>query len=113
MYFDCIFMPEIMKFLSLLFALFFLCDLSNGQTAKTKKQLPGFVQINDTLFVAKTETSIRDYAYFLVYLHDIKKDSARLAACMPEPNYTDWIAWDSFYKRRDTLNIPLYEINGK
>jgi len=102
-----------MKLFSLLLLLFFLCQLSNGQTPKNKKQLPGFVQVNDTLFIATTETSIREYSYFLLYLHKFKKDSATLVACMPEPNYTDWTEWDSFYKKLIKFDNPLYEINGE
>ncbi|OQP56887.1 hypothetical protein A3860_09910 [Niastella vici] len=101
-----------MKSFSLLLALF-LCHFSHGQTAKNRKQLPGFVQINDTLFIATTETSIRDYSYFLLYLHDFKKDSAMLAACMPETNYTDWTAWDSYYSKLIKYDNPLYEIKDR
>ena len=68
-----------------------------GQTAMTKKyDIPGFVQINDTLYISKYEVSIRDYAKFLLYLYQKTKDTVKLNKCLPNPNFTDWTMWSSF-----------------
>jgi formylglycine-generating enzyme required for sulfatase activity len=81
-----------------------------GQAAK-KYDLPGFVQLNDTLFVSKTEISIRNYAAFLLYLNHKEKDSAVTEQALPIPNTTDWTIWSSYSKKLITFDQPIFEIH--
>jgi formylglycine-generating enzyme required for sulfatase activity len=87
--------------------LIFIAQNSYSQNTK-KYELPEFVQINDSLFVAKFEVSIRDYAAFLLYAKQILKDSLFAEKCLPNPNTTDWIIWNSYKKEASTLDNTVY-----
>ena len=86
--------------------------IQNLQGQITKKyELPGFVQINDTLFVSKFETSIRDYAAFLLYLKKKQKDSVLAEQSLPNPNTTDWTMLSFYKKTLTTFDNPLFELH--
>jgi formylglycine-generating enzyme required for sulfatase activity len=62
-------------------------DIS-GQTISKKYSLPGFVQVNDTLFISTSEVSIRDYAFFLTSIRNY--DSVQFANVVPDVKPINW-----------------------
>lgn len=49
----------------ILFAVCLIPILINGQHTYKRYSIPGFLQLNDTLFISTTEVDIREYARFL------------------------------------------------
>jgi formylglycine-generating enzyme required for sulfatase activity len=87
-----------MRSLSAYFILIF-CTLSSSlfcQTEISKYSLPGFVQLNDTLFISKFEVDIREYARFLIVWRKHSGDAELLRKAWPNPNYLGWTYWNSF-----------------
>jgi formylglycine-generating enzyme required for sulfatase activity len=83
----------------------------NGQSAPAKKvELPGFVQLNDTLFVGIYEVSIKDYAKFLLYIKAKLNDSAVLYSALPKPNYTDWTVWNGYQNSKTVFDNDLITV---
>jgi len=91
-------------------SILFSFSVVGQSTNETKFTLPGFVQINDTLFISTCETSIRDYAKFLLNLVQLNKDTSKLQLCIPNPNYTDWTMWSSFSKKLLTYDDNIFTI---
>jgi formylglycine-generating enzyme required for sulfatase activity len=101
-----------MKHFATLFYLTIVTQSVLGQI-NSKYEIPGFVQINDTLFISKYEISIRDYAAYLLFLRKKQNDSLLAEKSLPNPNTTDWTIWNSYKKELITFDIPIIEFNSK
>lgn len=71
---------------------------STAQPVAKKYSLPGFVRLNDTVFISTTETSIRDYAYFMTIWRAESGDPDLMQKAFPVPNYLGWSYRDPFSK---------------
>jgi len=85
---------------------------SVGQNITKKYSLPGFVQLNDTLFISVTEIDIREYGRFLVIWRKQSGDADFISKAFPSPNYLGWTYWNSFSKSAIIFS-DLYEIIDK
>ena len=92
-----------------LFLLF--CKTSPAQTAPTY-HLPNFVQVNDTLFIARFETSVYEYATYLLYLRNLLHDSVSADKALPEPNNADWPMWFKDDSTSVVLTNPIFTWEG-
>jgi hypothetical protein len=100
-----------MKQLTILILFTLFSIVISGQTTNSHRySIPGFVQINDTLFISRYKVSIRDYACFLLYLYQKAHDTATLKACMPAPNFTDWTVWNAYDKKLVKLDDYLFVV---
>ncbi len=83
----------------------------NGQTAAPKPvELPGYVQLNDSVFVGLYEVSIKEYANFLLYIKAKLNDSTLLYSALPKPNYTDWTAWNVYQNSKIVFDNDLITV---
>ena len=80
-----------------------------GQVITKKYKLPGFIQLNDSVFLSRTEMTIREYARFLIVWRKQAGDSSFLQQASPEPNYLGWIYQSPFDQSRIEYG-DLYEI---
>ena len=96
--------------LVLIFCLLSLQSL--GQNINKKYSLPGFVQLNDTLFISIVELDIREYGRFLVIWRERSGDSDFMRKALPSPDYLGWTYWDNYRKELLTYS-DLYEIVDK
>lgn len=102
-----------------IFAIAFLplCLLTNpslGQGSTPRYSIPGFVQLNDSVFISATEIDIREYARFLVIGRKISGDPTFIQKCMPFPNYLGWIYRNRFSKDSSLIIFgEQYEIAYK
>ena len=95
--------------------LFVFCSLAFravGQNITKKYSLPGFIQLNDSLFVSKYEIDIREYGHFLAIWRKESGDSNFLSKALPNPNYLGWVYWNSFAKN-SIIFSELFEIVDK
>lgn len=92
------------------FCLLTLC--SSGQNITKKFSLPGFVQLNDSLFISATEIDIREYGRFLSIWRKFSGDPDFISKALPSPNYLGWTYWNSFSKFLITFS-GQYEIVDK
>ncbi len=85
--------------LAILSSIFCLLTLSStGQNITKKYSLPGYVQINDSVFISSTEIPIREYSRFLVIWRKLSGDPDFISKALPLPNYLGWTYWNSFSK---------------
>lgn len=85
---------------------------SVGQSITKKYSLPGFVQLNDTLFISATEIDIREYGRFLAVWRKQSGDPDFIGKALPSPNYLGWTYWSSF-SNSVIIFSDLYEIIDK
>lgn len=103
-----------MKTKSAIIALF-CCVLkfsSVGQNISEKYSLPGFVQLNDTLFISATEIDIREYGRFLAVWRKESGDPDLWRKALPLPNYLGWKYWSN-YSKSIIIFSDQYEIIDK
>jgi formylglycine-generating enzyme required for sulfatase activity len=67
---------------------------------------PGFVQLNDSVFISETEISIAEYAEFLHVMKFFFGSYEKFEDAFPYPNYTGWTG----YQRSLNQPISLQEI---
>jgi hypothetical protein len=71
---------------------------SNGQKHTSGYIWPGFVQLNDSVFISQKEISISDYGEALGLMKRFLGSYERFAEAMPSPNTVSWTAYDPFTK---------------
>lgn len=96
-----------MKRLVLIIYLLVLASVECFSQGKEKPyKWPGFVQLNDSVFISETEISIADYAEFLHVMKFFFGSYDKFEEAFPYPNYTGWTG----YQRSMNQTISLEEI---
>jgi len=95
---------------TIIFFIFCLLTLKTvGQNITKKYSLPGFVQLNDSVFISITEIDIREYGRFLTVWRKQSGDPNLINKALPSPNYLGWTYWNSYNKSVITYS-DQYEI---
>ncbi|HYD91944.1 MAG TPA: hypothetical protein VEA37_10720, partial [Flavobacterium sp.] len=71
---------------------------------------PGFIQLNDTVFIGETEISISNYGEALGLMKLLFGSYDRLEEAMPFPNSIHWMGYDPFRKLSFSVN-QIFEIH--
>ena len=98
-------------------------NTSISQGIRIQYQWPGFVRINDSVFISNSEVSIRDYAEFLTFMPRYFGSYSRLYFSIPQANSINWIAYSSsakvivpvtnLFDEPDTVNVMYVDKKGK
>jgi len=79
------------------------------QKPKPSYKWPGFVQINDSVFIGTQELSIQEYAEFLTIMKIFFGSYDQFEKALPNPMEVNWITYDPFQKQLFSVG-QLYEV---
>ena len=97
-----------MKLLIATFLFVVINTLSYSQKTKEYKW-PGFIQLNDSIFISRTEISISEYAEYLNIMKIFFGSYSRFQEALPSTNNLEWMAYDPFSKSVISID-QLYEV---
>lgn len=81
-----------------IFIFFLLVGFSYSEKISAQWKWPGFVQLNDSVFMSQTEISVRDYAEFLHLMKFFFGSYAHFEEALPSSNGINWKAYDPYTK---------------
>jgi hypothetical protein len=111
---------HVMRTLRITILAFFalLMTSSHSQEARKDYKWPGFVQLNDSVFISLTEISISDYYEVCFLLKPTFGSNSQLGELLPNPITVDWYAYNSFNKYAFSIDSlfqirPFYQITSR
>jgi len=98
-----------MKFLIVLFHFLMISAVSHCQKNTKEFKWPGFIQLNDSIFISQTEISIKEYAEYLNIMKIFFGSYSHFEEALPSANTLGWKAYDPFSKLVFSID-QLYEV---